>query len=121
MITVSSHLYVLDNSGALEVECIKVLFSKSFFAKVGDILLVSIKRCRPHKRVKRSEIYRAVIVQTRKQLARNDGSSLSFGENCVILINKKNLPLGSRIFGAMPFEVKDRGFVRIFILAGLAM
>ena len=121
MITTSSRLFVLDNTGALEVECIKVLNKSSNIANIGDILLVSVKRCKAHKRVKRSELYRAVLVQTRKEMVRDDGTSLSFGENCVVLINSKNIPLGTRVFGAMPFELKQYGFKRLFELAGLGI
>lgn len=121
MITTSSRLFVLDNTGALEVECVKVLTKRSNIASIGDILLVSVKRCKAHKRVKKSELYRAVLVQTRKEMVRGDGTSLTFGENCVVLINSKKIPIGSRVFGAMPFEIKGRGFHRVFELAGLGL
>lgn len=121
MITTSSRLFVLDNTGALEVECIKVLTNVSNIGSIGDTLLVSIKRCKAHKRVKRSELYKAVLVQTKKEMVRGDGTSLSFGENCVVLVNNKKIPIGSRVFGAMPFEIKGRGFHRVFALAGLGL
>ena len=118
MIQMQSSLQVADNSGAKEVQCIKVLGgSNHMVAQLGDIIVVSIKSCLPLGKVKKGDVYRALIVRTAKNVKRNDGSTIKFDNNAVVLINKSNETIGTRIFGPIAREIRSKGFVRIVSLA----
>ncbi len=118
MIQMESVLDVADNSGAKRVKCIKVLGgSKRKYASVGDIIAVSVKDAAPNGKVKKGQLARAVIVRTRKELRRIDGSYIRFDTNSAVLITKDNEPVGSRIFGPVARELRGAGFTRIVSLA----
>jgi large subunit ribosomal protein L14 len=118
MIQMTSVLDVADNSGAKKVFCIKVLGgSRRRYAGIGDIVIVSIREAIPGAKVKKGEVSRAVIVRTRKELARNDGSSIKFDGNSAVLINKENEPIGTRIFGPVARELRAKRFMKIISLA----
>jgi large subunit ribosomal protein L14 len=118
MIQQESRLDVADNTGAKEVMCIKVLKgSKSRYADVGDIIKVSIKEAAPKGRVKKGEVHTAVVVRTRKAIRRPDGSMIRFDGNAAVIINKDNEPIGTRIFGPVPRELRAKNFMKIISLA----
>jgi large subunit ribosomal protein L14 len=118
MIQMQSNLEVADNSGAKRVQCIKVLGgSKRRFAGVGDIIVVSIKEAQPRARVKKGDVHRAVIVRTRKDVRRADGSVIRFDTNAAVLVGKNEEPIGTRIFGPVVRELRSRGFMKIISLA----
>ena len=109
---------VPDNSGARRVQCIKVLGgSKRMTAGVGDVIVVSIKEAIPRGRVKKGEIHRAVIVRTKKDISRSDGSTIRFDSNAAVLISPQGEPIGTRIFGPVVRELRGRGFMKIISLA----
>ena len=113
-----SWLKVADNSGAKEVQCIKVLGgSKRMIASVGDIIVVSIKSAIPNSKVKKGEKAKAVIVRTIHKLRRPDGSYIRFDENAVVLVNANKEPIGTRIFGPVVRELRAKKFVKIISLA----
>ena len=119
MIQMQSQLDVADNSGAKRVQCIKVLGgSKRRTAGVGDIIVVSIKEAQPRAKVKKGDVHRAVIVRTRKDVRRPDGSVIRFDRNAAVLINKDREPIGTRIFGPVVRELRALGFMKIISLAG---
>lgn len=118
MIQVESRLDVADNSGARQVQCIKVLGgSKRRFASVGDVIVVSVKEAIPRGRVKKGTVHNAVIVRTRKGLKRQNGEEIRFDTNAVVLINKQKEPIGTRVFGPVTRELRRRGFMKIISLA----
>ncbi|MEO5366262.1 MAG: 50S ribosomal protein L14 [Magnetococcus sp. WYHC-3] len=118
MIQVQTMLEVADNSGAKKVQCIKVLGgSKRKYAGVGDVIVVAIKAAIPRGKVKKGEVARAVIVRTRKELARNDGSFIRFDTNAAVLITKQGEPVGTRIFGPVTRELRGRNYMKIISLA----
>ena len=118
MIQMQSRIDVADNSGAKEVQCIKVLGgSKHNIAKLGDIIVVSVKSCIPNGKVKKGEIFRALIVRSSKETKRRDGSTVKFDNNAVVLINKTKEPIGTRVFGPVAREIRSKGFMRIISLA----
>ncbi|HEV7554516.1 MAG TPA: 50S ribosomal protein L14 [Kofleriaceae bacterium] len=118
MIQMTSVLDVADNSGAKKVFCIKVLGgSRRRYASIGDIIIVSIREAIPGAKVKKGEVSRAVIVRTRRELARSDGSSIRFDGNSAVLINKENEPIGTRIFGPVARELRAKRFMKIISLA----
>ncbi len=118
MIQQESRLNVADNSGAKEVLCIRVLGgSGRRYARVGDIIVVSVKNAIPGGNVKKGEVSRAVVVRTKKELRRPDGSYIRFDENAAVLINDADEPRGTRIFGPVARELRDRQFMRIVSLA----
>ena len=118
MIQMQSNLFVADNSGAKKIQCIKVLGgSKRRFASIGDIIVVSIKEAIPRGRVKKGDVHRAVIVRTSKELRRNDGSCIRFDRNAAVLVNKSNEPIGTRIFGPVTRELRNKKFMKIVSLA----
>lgn len=119
MIQMESVLQSGDNSGAKVLKCFKVLGgSKKRFATVGDTIVVSVKEAIPNSRVKKGSIHKAVIVRTKKEILRADGSTIRFDENAAVLIKgKDNDPVGTRIFGPVAREVRNKGFVRIASLA----
>jgi large subunit ribosomal protein L14 len=118
MIQQQSSLEVADNSGARRVMCIKVLGgSKRKVASVGDVIVVSIKDAIPRGKVKKGEVHRAVIVRTRRDVSRPDGSTIRFDKNAAVLINKQNEPIGTRIFGPVTRELRAKSFMKIVSLA----
>jgi large subunit ribosomal protein L14 len=118
MIQMQSRLTVADNSGAKEVQCIKVLGgSKRRTASVGDIIVVSVKEALPNSRVKKGDVAKAVIVRTIQKLRRQDGSYIRFDENSAVLINQNKEPIGTRIFGPVARELRAKQFVKIVSLA----
>jgi large subunit ribosomal protein L14 len=118
MIQTESRLEVADNTGAKSVLCIKVLGgSKRRYASVGDIIKVSIKECAPRGRVKKGEVYSAVVVRTAKGIRRGDGSLVKFDGNAAVLLNNKLEPIGTRIFGPVTRELRTERFMKIVSLA----
>ena len=118
MIQMTSVLDVADNSGAKKVFCIKVLGgTRRRYATIGDIIIVSIREAIPGAKVKKGEVARAVIVRTKRELARPDGSYIKFGGNSAVLINKENEPIGTRIFGPVARELRAKRFMKIISLA----
>jgi large subunit ribosomal protein L14 len=118
MIQMESVLEVADNSGAKRVKCIKVLGgSKRKVAGLGDVIRVSIKDCTPNSRVKKGELALAVIVRTKKEVRRKDGSYIKFDLNSAVLIDENNEPVGTRIFGPVARELRARKFMKIVSLA----
>lgn len=118
MIQTESVLDVADNSGAKRVKCIKVLGgSKRKYARVGDIIVVAVKDAAPNGKVKKGDLARAVVVRTKKELRRIDGSYIRFDTNSAVLINKDNEPVGSRIFGPVARELRAKQFMKIVSLA----
>lgn len=118
MIQEETNLVVADNSGAKKVRCIRVLGgSRRRYASVGDTIVVSVKAAMPNGTVKKGEVSRAVIVRTKKEVRRKDGSYISFDENAAVLINPQNEPRGTRIFGPVARELRDKQFMKIVSLA----
>ncbi len=118
MIQMQTTLDVADNSGARQVMCIKVLGgSHRRYARIGDVIVVSVKEAIPRGRVKKGEVQQAVIVRTRAPLRRADGTVIRFDRNAVVLINKQREPIGTRIFGPVTRELRDEDFMRIISLA----
>lgn len=118
MIQMQSNLEVADNSGARKVQCIKVLGgSGRKSAGVGDVIVVSVKEAIPRGRVKKGDVYRAVIVRTSKEIRRDDGTAIRFDRNAAVLLNKQNEPVGTRIFGPVTRELRSRNFMKIVSLA----
>lgn len=118
MIQTLSVLNVADNSGAKKVGCIKVLGgSKKAFARIGDVIKVTVKEASPGGKAKKGSIYKALVVRTVQPLLRKDGSTLRFDHNCVVLIGENNLPIGTRIFGPVTREIRSEKFMKIISLA----
>jgi large subunit ribosomal protein L14 len=113
-----SLLQVADNSGARRVLCVKVLGgSRRRYASVGDIIVVSVKEALPNSRVKKKQLHRAVVVRTRKEISRADGSYIRFDDNSVVLVDPNREPIGTRIFGPVARELRARRFMKIVSLA----
>lgn len=118
MIQQMTELDVADNSGARLVRCIKVLGgTRRRYATIGDVIVVSIKEATPKSKVKKGDVKRAVIVRTKKEVKRNDGSTIRFDENSAVLINEQGEPIGTRIFGPVARELRAKKFVKIISLA----
>ena len=118
MIQEETNLIVADNSGAKKVRCIRVLGgSGRRYASVGDLIVVTVKSAVPNSAVKKGEVSRAVIVRTKKNVRRKDGSYISFDENAAVLINPQNEPLGTRIFGPVARELREKQYMKIVSLA----
>ncbi len=118
MIQNETVLNVADNSGARKVACIKVLGgSKRRYARIGDVIVVAVKEAMPGGRVKKGDVQRAVVVRTAKEFRRKDGSSIRFDENAAVLLTKQNEPIGTRIFGPVTRELRDKGYMKIISLA----
>lgn len=118
MIQMQSVLDVADNSGARKVMCIKVLGgSKRRYASIGDIIKVSVKEAIPRGKVKKGEVYNAVILRTAKEIRRPDGSVIKFDGNAVALLNAQEQPIGTRIFGPVTRELRSEKFMKIISLA----
>ena len=118
MIQMQTVLEAADNSGARRVQCIKVLGgSKRRYANVGDVIKVSVKDAIPRGKVKKGEIYNAVVVRTRKGVRRKDGSLIRFDVNAAVLLNARLEPIGTRIFGPVTRELRTNQFMKIISLA----
>jgi len=118
MIQMQSNLDVADNSGARRVMCIKVLGgSHRKYARVGDIIVVSIKDAIPRGRVKKGQVMKAVVVRTAKDIRRPDGTVIRFDRNAAVLINNNKEPIGTRIFGPVPRELRAKSHMKIISLA----
>jgi large subunit ribosomal protein L14 len=118
MIQMQSMLTAADNSGARRVMCIKVLGgSKRRYARIGDIIKVTVKDAIPRGKVKKGEVYDAVVVRTRSGVRRNDGSLIRFDGNAAVLLNQKLEPIGTRIFGPVTRELRSERFMKIVSLA----
>ncbi|MCZ7601073.1 MAG: 50S ribosomal protein L14 [Gammaproteobacteria bacterium] len=118
MIQMQSNLDVADNSGARRVQCIKVLGgSKRRYAGIGDIIKISVKEAMPNGKVKKGDVFNAVVVRTRKGVRRPDGSLIRFDKNAAVLLNNQLQPIGTRIFGPVTRELRTEKFMRIISLA----
>jgi large subunit ribosomal protein L14 len=118
MIQQETFLDVADNSGARTVKCIKVIGgSKRRYAAIGDIIIVSIREALPRTKVKKGDVARAVVVRTAKETYRSDGTAIRFDNNAAVLIDKKNEPIGTRIFGPVARELRGKSFMKIVSLA----
>jgi large subunit ribosomal protein L14 len=118
MIQVETKMEVADNSGARQVQCIKVLGgSHRRYARIGDVVVVSVKDAIPRGRVKKGDVMRAVVVRTAKPLMRNDGTAIRFDRNACVLLNKQDEPVGTRIFGPVTRELRQKSFMKIISLA----
>jgi len=118
MIQTETRLTVADNSGAKEVYCIKVLGgSKRRYAGIGDIIVVSVKEAIPNAKVKKGDVAKAVVVRTKKEIKRPDGTYIRFDENSAVLINASREPIGTRIFGPVARELRAKRFMKIISLA----
>lgn len=118
MIQAESQLKVADNTGAKRVQCIKVLGgSKRRYARIGDIIVVAVKEASPKGVVKKKAVERAVIVRQVKEIGRKDGSSIRFDENAVVIVDKDKQPKGTRVFGPVARELREKGFQKIISLA----
>jgi large subunit ribosomal protein L14 len=118
MIQVLTRLNVADNSGAKQVQCIRILgATRRRYAYVGDVIIVAVKSALPNAAVKKGEVARAVIVRTTKEWGRQDGTYIRFSDNAAVLINDTNEPRGTRIFGPVARELREKQFMRIVSLA----
>ncbi len=118
MIQSETRLTVADNSGAKVVYCIKVLGgSRRRYATIGDIIVVSVKEALPNAKVKKGDVLRAVVVRTKKEIRRPDGSYIRFDDNSAVLINNQKEPVGTRIFGPVARELRAKKFMKIISLA----
>ena len=118
MIQMETSLVVADNSGAKSARCIKVLGgSNHMITGIGDVIVVSITSTIPNGKVKKGDVARAVIVRTKKEIQRKDGSTIRFDENAVVLVNKDGSPIGTRISGPVARELRAKGFTKILSLA----
>jgi large subunit ribosomal protein L14 len=118
MIQVETRLVVADNSGAKICQCIRVLGGTGRrYARVGDVIVASIKSAIPHSNVKKGSVVRAVVVRTAKEIGRKDGSCIRFGENAAVIIDDNKEPVGTRIFGPVARELREKRFMKIVSLA----
>tara|TARA_B110000196_G_scaffold245899_1_gene214728 strand:- start:224 stop:592 length:369 start_codon:yes stop_codon:yes gene_type:complete len=118
MIQQETRLKVADNSGAKEVLCIKVLGgTRKKYAKLGDTIVVTVKKAIPGGVIKKGEVTKAVVVRTRKEVRRKDGSYIRFDENAAVLINNQKEPQGTRVFGPVARELREKKFMKILSLA----
>ncbi len=118
MIQQQTRLNVADNSGAKKVMCVKVLGgTRRRYASLGDIIVVSVKDATPTSQVKKGSVQRAVVVRTVREVKRKDGSAIRFGDNAVVIVNEAKEPKGSRIFGPVARELRERQFMKIVSLA----
>jgi large subunit ribosomal protein L14 len=118
MIQQETRLGVCDNSGAKEILCIRVLGgSRRRYAGVGDVIVATVKQANPTGQVKKKSVVRAVVVRTRNQIRRKDGSTIKFDDNAAVIIGEDKLPRATRIFGPVPRELRDQGYAKIISLA----
>lgn len=117
MITEETELLVADNSGAKLAKCFRILGQRKKYAYIGDVIRVSIREAQPASIVKKGTVHKALIVRTKHPIRRDDGSFLRFDQNAVVLIDEKGNPIGSRIFGPVARELRDRNYMKIISLA----
>ena len=118
MIQQESRLKVVDNSGAKEVLCIRVLGgTRRRYARVGDIFVATVKEADPHGNTKKKSVVKCVVVRTRNIIKRKDGSTIKFDDNACVLINDDKQPVGTRVFGPIPRELRELGYAKIVSLA----
>lgn len=116
MIQTESRLKVADNTGAQELLCIRVM-SGGRFAGIGDQIVAVVKKAQPHGNIKKSEVVKAVIVRTRHSIRRRDGSTIRFDENAAVIVNNDGNPKGTRVFGPIARELRERNYMKIISLA----
>lgn len=121
MIQNQSILNIVDNTGVKKIMCVRVLNKQKKFANIGDVIIGVVKKALPNMTIKKSAIVRAVIVRTKKTLKRDNGFSLKFEENAAVIISIDNTPKGTRIFGPIPFELRDKGFSKVVALSGIVV
>ena len=118
MIQQESRLVIADNSGAKEILCIRVLGgTRRRYARVGDVIVATVKAANPSGTVKKKSVVKAVVVRTREQIRRKDGSTIKFDDNAAVIIDDEKLPKATRIFGPVPRELRDLGYSKIISLA----
>ena len=117
MIQTQTYLNVADNSGARKIMCIRILGGTRKFAGIGDVIIGVVKDATPNMPIKRSDVVRAVIMRTKSTIRRKDGMSIRFDDNAAVIINKENNPRGTRVFGPIARELRDRDFTKIVSLA----
>nr|YP_009159268.1 ribosomal protein L14 [Teleaulax amphioxeia]AKP94686.1 ribosomal protein L14 [Teleaulax amphioxeia] len=117
MIQTQTYLNVADNSGARKIMCIRILGGNRKFAGIGDVIIGVVKDATPNMPIKRSDVVRAVIMRTKSTIRRKDGMSIRFDDNAAVIINKENNPRGTRVFGPIARELRDRDFTKIVSLA----
>ena len=117
MIQPQTYLTVADNTGAKKLMCIKVLGGRRKVARVGDIIIGVVKDSTPNMPVKKSDVVRAVVVRTKANISRSNGMSIRFDENAAVIINAENNPRGTRVFGPIAREIRDKSFTKIVSLA----
>ena len=117
MIQPQTYLTVADNTGAKKLMCIRVLGNNRKYANIGDIIIGVVKDAIPNMAIKRSSVVRAVVVRTRKALKRSDGMVIRFDDNAVVIINAENNPRGTRVFGPVAREIREKSFTKIISLA----
>lgn len=117
MIQMQTRLDVADNTGAQSLMCVRVLGQGKRFARIGDIIKVSVKEAQPKGLVKKGEVHRALIVRTRQPIRRSDGSILRFDHNAAVLVDEQMNPKGTRIFGPVARELREKNFMKIISLA----
>jgi large subunit ribosomal protein L14 len=118
MIQQESRLLVCDNSGAKEILCIRVLGgTRRRYARVGDIIVATVKQANPNGTVKKKSVVRAVVVRTQNKISRKDGSTIKFDDNAAVIIGEDKNPRATRIFGPVPRELRDMGYAKIISLA----
>lgn len=117
MIQPRTILKVADNSGAREIMCIRIMSGAGRYAQIGDTIVVSVKEAIPRAGVKKKEVVTAVVVRQKKEFKRKDGTYVRFDENAAVIVNKDRSPRGTRIFGPVPRELKEKGFSKIISLA----
>ena len=117
MIQSQTYLDIADNTGAKKIMCIQVLGNAKKYAGVGDIIIATVKEAAPNMAVKKSSVVRAVIVRTKNFIKRKDGTSISFCDNAAVIVNSDNNPKGTRIFGPIAREIRERNFTKIVSLS----
>ena len=117
MIQQETYLNVADNSGAKRIQCIRVLGTNRRYAHVGDVIVAAVKDAMPNMGVKKSDVVKAVVVRTKKEIKRPDGSAIRFDDNAAVIINNQLEPRGTRVFGPVARELREKGFMKIVSLA----
>jgi large subunit ribosomal protein L14 len=117
MIQQETFLNVADNSGAKRIQCIRVLGTNRRYAHVGDVIVAAVKDAMPNMGVKKSDVVKAVVVRTKKEIKRPDGSAIRFDDNAAVIINNQLEPRGTRVFGPVARELREKGFMKIVSLA----
>ena len=117
MIQPQTYLTIADNTGARKIMCIRILGNNKQYGNIGDVIIGVVEEATPNMPIKRSDVVRAVVVRTRHTLRRKDGMSIRFDDNAAVIINKENNPRGTRVFGPIAREIRDKNFTKIVSLA----